>query len=372
MNGIDNFHAFEVWYPKATGKLKALIHRKLQCIDPAQFEHTGFLDDLNKAQKGAEAIPYFASSIYLIFSFYGIYFASMGAYLFNLKPMLIITLLIAFIPAMLANIVRVRVFTKLEEQSAPLRRENEYYQKTMCDREYFKETRILGAYKYFRKLFTDTLALLTHKTWQAERKTALLQLLLNVISFAGMAVASYMLFSATMLGDISVGAFAAVFVTLSSLFEMMQEIITSHLGNMNKDTGKVANFIRLLDMPEKAGAYGTPDFSHGIAASNISFIYPGKDIPAVKNVSLVIANGETIAIVGENGAGKSTLVRLLTGIYRPSEGKVTIGGLDTAKTHPTSVYQGISGVFQKFQRYKMTLEENIVISDIATLKQKSC
>ena len=103
----------------------------------------------------------------------------------------------------------------------------------------------------------------------------------------------------------------------------------------------------------------------GIVAENISFTYPGKDEPAVKNISLTINAGETIAIVGANGAGKSTLVRLLTGIYRPKEGKVIIGGLDTAKTAPSSLYQNTSGIFQKYQRYKMTLAENVAISDTA-------
>ena len=90
MNGVDNFHAFDVWYGKLTGKLLDLLHRKLQRIDPAQFEDTDFLDNLNKAREGAKAIPYFASSIFLIFSFYGVYFASIGAYLFSLKPELLI------------------------------------------------------------------------------------------------------------------------------------------------------------------------------------------------------------------------------------------------------------------------------------------
>ncbi|WP_277408400.1 ATP-binding cassette domain-containing protein [Lacrimispora xylanisolvens] len=56
-------------------------------------------------------------------------------------------------------------------------------------------------------------------------------------------------------------------------------------------------------------------------------------------------------------------MRLLTGIYRPLEGRVMVGGLDTAKIAPSSLYKGISGVFQKYQRYKMTLEENVAISD---------
>ena len=159
--------------------------------------------------------------------------------------------------------------------------------------------------------------------------------------------------------------FAAVFAALGQIFAIMQEIVTQHIGNMNRDMGKVVNFIRLLDMQEHTGTEGETDFARGVAAKDISFTYPGRDKPAIKNVSLEIAEGETIAIVGENGAGKSTLVRLLTGIYRPSEGKVFIGGLDTAVASPASVYKGVSGVFQKYQRYKMTLKENVAISDVS-------
>ena len=367
-NGVNNF-MFTVSMDKAEIYIRSLLQMKLQKIDPARFEETEFLDDLNKAREGVKVIPAFCDLCLIIFTFYGVYFASIGWYLFSLKPILLVTLMLAFIPSLFAQIVRAKVFARLEEKSAPLRREYEYYQKTICDREYFKETRILGAYRFFHKLFADTMALLTRKTWQAERKTALLQLLLSATTFAGMAIASYMLFAATMAGEITVGAFAAVFAALGSIFYIMQEVVTYHVGNMNKDLGKVKNYIRMLDIPESGGDSGRHDFSKGISAENICFTYPGRESPAVKNVSLSIADGETIAIVGENGAGKSTLVRLLTGIYKPSEGKVKIGGLDTTKTASASLYQSISGVFQKYQRYKMTLSENVTISDVGTEKK---
>lgn len=157
--------------------------------------------------------------------------------------------------------------------------------------------------------------------------------------------------------------FAAVFAALTQVFAIMQEVVTQHMGNMNRDIGKAANFLRLLDMPERTGKEGVPYFAKGIAAKNISFSYPGRTTPSIKNLSLNIAAGETIAIVGENGAGKSTLVRLLTGIYCPTEGKVLVGGLDTSEYSSSSVLKGISGIFQKYQRYKMTLKENVAISD---------
>lgn len=365
MNGLQNFHGTGILLPKSIGGLTTLLHRKLQRIDPVLFEDTGFLDDLNKAREGLRAVTMFCLIALASVSFYGVYFLTVGAYLFSLKPLLLLTLLLAFVPALSAQAVRANVFTKLEEQSAPLRRECEYYQQTLCDRTYFKETRILGAAAFFYRLFADTLGLLTRKVWQAERQTALLQLGLNLISFVGMAVSAYMLFTATMAGEITVGAFAAVFAALGQIFAIMQEIVNQHIGSMNKNIGKVVNFIRLLDMPERAGAEGTPDFAKGVVAKGVSFTYPGRDEPAVKNVSLTLADGETVAIVGENGAGKSTLVRLLTGLYRPTKGKVMIGGLDTAQTAPAALFKGISGVFQKYQRYKMTLGENVAISNLS-------
>jgi len=362
-NGLWNF-MFGVSFGKAAGSITARLQRKLQLVDPVRFEDTAFLDNLNKAREGTWSVFFFGGILFIFVFFYLTYLVSVGAYLFWLKPALVLTLLASFVPALLSQIVRAKVFTKLEEESAPLRRENEYYQKTFCDRETFKETRILGAFKFFHTLFSDTLSLLVGKRWRAERTTALLQLALNVTTFAGMAATTYMLFDAAIAGEITVGAFAAVFASLYQLFYIMNEIFQWLVSDLNEHIGKVANYIRVLDIPEVTGAEGTPDLSEGVSAERVSFTYPGRTSPAVKDVTLTIAGGETIAIVGENGAGKTTLVRLLMGIYRPSDGRVTMGGLDTAKTAPSAVYKGISGVFQKYQRYKMTLEENVAISDI--------
>lgn len=50
-------------------------------------------------------------------------------------------------------------------------------------------------------------------------------------------------------------------------------MVTHHIGNMTKDLGKVYNFIRVLDMPERKGTDGNADFAKGVVAQNISFTY---------------------------------------------------------------------------------------------------
>ena len=114
INGVQNFHGIGVLLPKSAGRLTEFIHKKIKRIDPVKFEDTDFLDDLNKAKAGIRAITMFCMLVFACVSFYGVYFVAIGIYLFKLKPMLIITLLLAFIPAMLAQIVHVRIFAHLE------------------------------------------------------------------------------------------------------------------------------------------------------------------------------------------------------------------------------------------------------------------
>ena len=80
-------------------------------------------------------------------------------------------------------------------------------------------------------------------------------------------------------------------------------------------------------------------------------------------MSLTLRKGETLAVVGENGSGKSTLIRLIAGLYLPGEGTVRKNGVDTRQLTMDALTCRASAVFQKYQRYQMTLAENIVISD---------
>ena len=81
------------------------------------------------------------------------------------------------------------------------------------------------------------------------------------------------------------------------------------------------------------------------------------------HISFQIAEGETIAVVGNNGSGKTTLSKILLGIYTPGSGTVKIGDTDTGRMAPQTVGAGMSAVFQKFQKYKMSISDNIIISD---------
>ncbi|MBU3092894.1 ABC transporter ATP-binding protein/permease [Clostridium sp. CF011] len=147
------------------------------------------------------------------------------------------------------------------------------------------------------------------------------------------------------------------------LIGMMEEMICWNIGSVLPKIGTVKNLIRFFDMDECKGEDVKTKGIPGINIEDVSFVYPGSTKNSLSHVSFDIKPGETVAIVGENGAGKSTLVRLLIGIYFPTKGKVEFNGHDTRYVSKGSIFKNTSGVFQKFQKYKMTLDENISISD---------
>lgn len=96
---------------------------------------------------------------------------------------------------------------------------------------------------------------------------------------------------------------------------------------------------------------------------NVSFRYPGTAPLVLDDVSLAIEPGEVVAIVGVSGSGKTTLANLVAGLYRPTSGRIAYGGVDLADLDVARYRRTLAIVFQDFERYEMTAQENIAISD---------
>ncbi|MDQ4104764.1 MAG: ABC transporter ATP-binding protein/permease [Actinomycetota bacterium] len=98
-----------------------------------------------------------------------------------------------------------------------------------------------------------------------------------------------------------------------------------------------------------------------IELHNVSFSYPGKDEPALHQVSLTIHRGQVVALVGENGSGKTTLAKVITGLYLPDQGRVTWDGVDIAKVDQRELHSQVGAVLQDPVEWPMTAENNVRI-----------
>ena len=391
----------DIFFQKVNSVLTGELHGKISRLKPIAFEETAKLDHINKASQGLSNAIEFVSSFGYIFTFYGFYIVAMFIYLLTLNNLLALSILLIFIPTGVSQIIRMKVYNKAEDKSAPIRREYDYYEECMVSRDYFKETRLLGAFGYFRRLYLEALDALQVIKFKAAFKTGMTDLGLSVITIAGYGSVMLLLFKCLLTGDISVGAFAAVFASVDDLYGIIDNMIRYAIGDMATQYGSINNYLNFLEVEEDTGEAYEPDDEIEIDIDNVSFAYPSdagevnavaerqfkydhygnlidsdllKDVEeektdkekkyALRNCSLHIKKGETIAIVGENGSGKSTIIRLITGLYEPDSGTVSYNGEDISKYKKSDIYKNTSAVFQKYQRYQMTLKENICISSV--------
>lgn len=365
LTGFSQYLFSKVSYTNM-GIFMVKFQKKLNKLPAENFENINFLNKLDRAKDCLEyeSFGHFSSICLQFITYYLVFFISVGNYLFITSPILPLIIVISFIPAILGQVLRAKQFEKIEEQNAPLKRKSDYYKKTLIDRTYFKETRILGSFSYFHKLFMYNMTLLSQRVWKTEKKITLIHFILNMGSFLGLGSAILILFYATINDNLSLGSFMAIFLILFEMFSIADEIVSRHFSDGSEIVNQIAIYYELMDMQEISGNLGEYDEFKGIVAKGVYFSYPNQDQEILTNINLTINSGETLAIVGENGSGKSTLIKLLMGLYVPKNGTVEVGGLDTVKVRPNIIYSNISAVFQKYQRYKMTLEENVAISNL--------
>jgi len=361
INGIVQF-VISMYCKKADEVLSVELHNKIHKLPAVSFENTETLDEINKAVLGKTEVIRFIVSVLNTFNFYIPFYLIMAVYLYRVKPILIVSLFLTFAPISITQILKMKIFTKVEDTSAPLRREANYYENCIVGREYFKETRMLGATGFFKTLYTDTINLMNRIRFKAIVKADLAQLAMQMLSLTGLVIILVILFKSLINGSISPGAFSAIFTAVDRMFSLMKEWIYVSLGTVARDFGKVQYFIAIFNAKEREGEDCEIPENADITLENVSFTYPGAKVKALNNISLKIKHGETVALVGKNGSGKSTLIRLIAGLYEPTEGIVYHGDFDTKKVSYSSLFSRISAVFQKYQRYQMTFRENVGIS----------
>lgn len=197
---------------------------------------------------------------------------------------------------------------ELTDETAPIKRKFEYYNECISGREYFKETRLLGAWSYFGKLYKDTLELLNKLRMKAYIKANLFELAMKFLIAASYTCILYLLFDSVMKRDISIGVFADVFASMGRLFSLMRELVIDQFTYLTQDLGTIVNYLRFLEIPERVGEDMALSDKMDIEFNNVSFKYPQTDKEAVSNISFKINNKETIAIVGGNGSFATKMV----------------------------------------------------------------
>ena len=99
--------------------------------------------------------------------------------------------------------------------------------------------------------------------------------------------------------------------------------------------------------------------SREIAFHDVSFSYPGSKRAVLSGLDLTVPAGTSLAIVGQNGAGKTTLAKLLCRLYDPTDGAMTVDGVDLRSLELVGWRRRLAAVFQDFVRFELSLRDNV-------------
>ena len=349
-------------------RVKELIHRRAVAADFGFYESADYHDKLEQVNSQASG-----RTLQLLTSMGGlaqssVTFLSIAAILLQYSVWLPLALVVSTTPAFLIVVRHNRRFHAWWKRQTPTRRLTQYYDTLLTLDSAAAEVRInnLGeyaqeSYMTLRKLLREERLDLLKKQVLAKLAASGLALVVTGLAMAWVVVRA--LRGLATLGDLALfyQAFNQGQALMGSLLQNIGQVYTSTLFLEH-----LHDFLNLKNGVEDPPV-PTPfpqRLREGVRFEDVTFTYPGAEHPALCRFNLHIPSDKIVAIVGENGAGKSTFIKLLCRFYDPTEGRITVDGVDLRNFAQTDLRRHISVMFQFPMKYQMTAAQNIRLGDM--------
>jgi ATP-binding cassette, subfamily B, bacterial len=333
-------------------------------VDLATFDEASWRDAMQRARdRGVDAAQRVVDhGIELVT--YLISLVAAASVLAVLHPILLPLLVLAVIPTAAAAVRSARLGYRQQLRLVAVWRRKYMLADLLAEREPAPEIRAFTLQRY---LLAEVHRLLDAMTGEYIRVSTA-QVRTNLIGHAlgsaatglTFAVLLWLLLTGRM--DLAVGGAAAYAITSGIAALSQVAFAMNHLYEQGLYFGDYESFSALArQRGEAVTGKPVPTTFDKLTVDRVTFSYPGADQPAVRDVSLTIHGGQTIALVGENGSGKSTLAKLLAGLYQPGQGRVAWDGVDLTGYTPDSIRERIAVVMQEPTRWPLSAGANIAI-----------
>lgn len=347
-------------------KINVMILEKALTLELAHFEDAEYYDKLVRARREASSRP--LSLVIKTFDLLRdlIALITIGIFLFQFSAWAVALLAVAGVPAFLAEAKFSGEAFRIHRRRSAERRMQIYLEMVLTREDGVKEVKLLQLGKLFLKRYVDIFRSMYKEDRNLVLRRGFWGYVLGLLASSAFYFAYGWVGFATIAGAITIGQMTMYIAQ----FRLGQNAVTNSLTAINgmyEDNLYLSNLTEYLEhkVPEQTGTKTLGfDRDDGIRFEDVSFSYPGSEIPALNEVSLHIKPGESLAIVGENGSGKTTLIKLLTRLYSPSKGKIFLEGLELKEWDIETLRQKIGVIFQDFARYQLIVGENIGIGDV--------
>ncbi len=373
LNSESSRYLASLIYQRIGGRIQRDVASKSVSVPLSLFESRTYYDKLETGKRATgpnlvDVLNEFGSLVSIAVSVAGLLVLFVNAH-WALAAVLVVTVI--------ANTIigarNAGQFVRVNYKSSPQRQEIDYWAALLSSRRDAAEIRAyqLGEYLlgFWRRAFDRYVADIKN----ARSRLAVAQLLSGCAQDLIIWSNSLALVIVASRGTITVGTLVALLYASGRFSELVRSasFCVSQLVEHLMQLRHLREFLDLADEVADPGNKLRPPRSliHGVRFHGVSFRYPGSARPVITDLNLTLSPGDRVALVGENGAGKSTVVRLLLGLYQPTQGRITVDGVDLAELDPAAWRLTATAVFQDFMRYPLTVHENIGVGRISLLKE---
>jgi ATP-binding cassette, subfamily B, bacterial len=348
------------------------VIEKALTLDLQYFEDASFYDKLQNARREADfrALGIINGSFLVAQNV--ITLASFAVALLAFNWLIALILFVATIPSFVVQNKYSKLQFRLLTWRAPESRRMQYLEHLLTVDNSVKEVKLFGLGMPLLRRYTEMFWKIFAEDVQLARRRSWISLFWGMLSSASYYFAYAWVIYEFIGGRIPLGTGLVFYLTL---FRNSQGTFQGLFTNVNQlyENGlfmdNLFSFLTLTPrMPVAAQPVPMPrKFKQGLEFRHVWFRYPDREDWALRDLSLVIAPGEKLALVGPNGAGKTTLIKLLTRLYDPTEGQILLDGVDLREYDLDELRQRIGVIFQDFVKYQLSVKENIGFGQIDRL-----
>jgi ATP-binding cassette subfamily B protein len=344
----------------------AILEKAIGLSLPA-FEDSELYDAMTRARREASTRP-----LQLVRESFGlvqslITLAGYGTLLLRFSPWAVLLLLVATIPATAAEMHASTLTFQLRNRRSQEWRRLTYLESVLANDEHAKEVKLFSLGPPLLARYRA----LASQLFVEDRRVAIRRAIgqsLSLLATAAFYGAYLVVGLAAARGRITVGNLTLYVVAFRQGQAAFQAVLGS-LGGIYEQNLYMSNLFEFLegspplDRVDVRSA-DAPSTTMGLELDHVSFRYPGKTEWTLRDVTLRVPRGSSLALVGENGAGKTTLVKLITHLYEPTEGRILLDGKDLRDWNDSALRARFGVVFQDFNRYQLQARDNVGLGSV--------
>lgn len=343
-----------------------LLKKKMD-TDYENTEKTKLNDMFHKAVQGAGNIATAALSTMCATILAAAEVLAYGGILSMLDPALIVIIGVPAVAAYYINRHKMMWIWNMADNWQKYDRQLEYITYIGTDSNFSaaKDVRIFGMQRWLESVFKRVFDLRLNWYEQQDKWEFYHRLAEISVGAIGNVAAQIYIVYLVMKGSIGAGDFVLYF---NSIFMLSQAVRSwcdkfSAYNWLSQNIFYARDYLDIKDNTNRGEGAPVPEDCNNMQCEiefrNVSYTYFGAETPTVKNISFKLHKGEKLAMVGLNGAGKTTLIKLMCGLYRPTEGEVLLNGVPLNDYNRDDYFRLFSTVFQDIDVLPVTIAENI-------------